>query len=263
MKLSSVIFLIVSAVIIIAGISCTVIADNIAKDDGIKIYNVIKDDSGDYVCEYVFENFLPEKISLSAEKLTVNVYGNSDENKIVYKNFPKGTFTLSYSNRVFELKTNEEFLDYVNPESVIKNFKGIRDYLTFPFCLNKEKTVDVYLNSASALRFLEINAEELMSDISDISTQTEYSIYCSDGNVNFKNVNSNNKVKIDIKNGNFTAKDSKLFESIINIESGNVDMSNCELISSDITVSSDSGTININGEKYTNLYSASKDSIIE
>ena len=116
MKLSSVIFLIVSVVIIIAGISCTVIADNISKDDGIKIYNVIKDDSGDYVCEYVFENFLPEKISLSAEKLTVNVYGNSDENKIVYKNFPKGTFTLSYSNRVFELKTNKEFLDEISAQ---------------------------------------------------------------------------------------------------------------------------------------------------
>ena len=87
MKKSTIIFLIISVVLIITGIILCVVGNAKSVSEGSKLFRQVKDENGNLVETIDLSEEVLNKININVPNANVNVYGNSEKRYVEIINF--------------------------------------------------------------------------------------------------------------------------------------------------------------------------------
>lgn len=156
MKPTSIIFLIVSVLLIVGGIITCAVAKDIAVTDGYALFNDTEG-GGSYV-RHDFKASSVTKIELTVTDAEINIYGGAEASYIEFFNFRDGLYTLAATG-------NSITLDEVpNLKSLLSfqggfSFSGMRYFLRLGNTETGPKRVNVYIGADSAIKNITVSGD--------------------------------------------------------------------------------------------------------
>ena len=221
MKPVSVIFLIVSGIMIIVGLLVCSFAMVQANNQNIDLYDMTIED-GQSKAEYDFSEDIFNRIQISVGKCTVRVVCGADENKVVMRNFSSAGYVCEVENRTLVIEDTVNIADFTELAKGNFRFKGFRYYLRDRKITSSDKSVTVYVTDKFDVKALDITVEK--GDVSVIGYEngTDYNIDIKTGNLTAKSINTDSTVKAKIGKGSvdLTEVTSKIIS--IEVEEGNI-----------------------------------------
>lgn len=189
MKPTSVIFIIVAVVLIIAGtVTCSVAQSKAAKE-GVDIFSYNYNEEGDLfdTVDFATENI--NRIKLSLGRCDVHIIGGAERAEAELVNFEKYKYSLSMSDSGLEISDGIGLGSFVTFSSGGISFDGMR-YL-FPFAAkgrlktdeNAKRSITVYLPDTLNIRRIDIEVEEGDVTVENISYKADCSIASSLGDI--------------------------------------------------------------------------------
>ncbi len=155
MKPTSIIFLVLSIILIITGyISCEM-AKGMAETEGISLYNDSTDEDGNRVNTIHFNSNEYDRIEVNITEAKVYLLVG-DEEKVVLKNFTEGSFTGSASGVSYIITDNQSAIDMITSGNFNLSFSGIRHYWHDRDILSREKEVYIYTTAQTAVNAIDI-----------------------------------------------------------------------------------------------------------
>ena len=200
MKPSSIVAIIVAAVIIIAGIVTCFVANGIAEKNGTPLFAESRGD--DYINTIDLTDKEIIKISLNFTDADVNIYGSSTTSYIEFVNFRETFYSLSVSNTTVSFSEMPDFSSLLRFWENGFSFKGMR-YLLNPrtYDDSRMKTVNIYLSSDCEIKQFEITANSATVSLENLSCPADYVMKADDIAVFASSVKTNSMLKIGAKNG--------------------------------------------------------------
>ena len=193
MKKRSKVFLIVSAIIFGAGLIICLIGALVASGDGEQIYSTkIGDDRG-YV--YNFGDGKTDKIKINVTDANVNIYGGSEKTYIEVLNFNENLCSYSANNAMVTFREATQVDDITGLWESGLSFKGLR-YILRPVPADKEKTVNIYLESDEHVKAFDIKLLHGSVTVKDLKALSDYSISLESGKVVFENVSTESSIDV-------------------------------------------------------------------
>ncbi len=187
MRPASIISLVIAVLLIVVGLVSCFIAQNMAKANGEFLFS--EDRGSDLVTTVDLTDSETSKIELIASKVQINIYGRQDKSYIEFVNFKENYYSLSNANRVLS------FDEIPDIKSMLKfwengfSFKGMRYIFNFNNTVDesKDKVINVYLSNDKEIKIFDIKSNDLVLNISNMTTGTDYNITTQnaviDGNV--------------------------------------------------------------------------------
>lgn len=155
MKATSIIFIIVSVLLIVGGIITCAIAKDIAVTDGYTLFN--DTDGGAYVRQD-FKASAVTKIELDVTDAEINIIGGAEESFVEFFNFRDGLYTLAATGNsitLHEIPNLKSLLSFQGGFS----FSGMRYFLRLGEGATGPKKVNVYIGADSAIKSLIITGD--------------------------------------------------------------------------------------------------------
>lgn len=223
MKPTSIIFLILAAVLIIAGVVICLVGNSMASPNESLICDSVVD--GNDITNYVLTEFDLMDIDINVKNAKVSIISNSEvrENHIEFKNINKVTYDLVINNHKLTLSSVNPF----NVSSMVKfrenesGFGGLRHYLFLNKYKGKECEITVYITPDTRLSNIKVHTKSGDIVMNGIVGNTKYDLSADKGNVTFDNINTLENVTANVKGGNFTFDHSKVNDLDFTIENGN------------------------------------------
>lgn len=156
MKPTSIIFLVVSVLLIIGGVIACTVAKDIAVTDGYTLFHDAEG-GGTYV-RHDFKSSDVNKIELVVTDAEIHIYGGAEESYIEFFNFRDGLYTLATSGNTISLD------EIPNLKSLLSfkggfSFSGMRYFLRFGNTQLGPKKVNIYIGADSALKVISLSAD--------------------------------------------------------------------------------------------------------
>lgn len=247
MKPTSIIFIILSAVLIVVGVITCVVSASSANSKGIELICDTVDKDGnavttDDLSEYDIINF-----EIKMKEVDINIIGGSESSYIEFVNLNPAIYNYKFNNGKLELENNNPF-DLLAGFSIRGNsaFSGLRSYLY----LNKYEDVDswinIYVKDSSAIEKFTLTLTDGEVTVKNIAVNSAYNLKVTGGNIKFENAESSRESNIIIKNGNLEYVSSALSKLNFEVNKGNADFKcsrQCRL-----DLSCNIGSINMAGE---------------
>lgn len=187
MKPTSIIFLVLSIILIITGyVSCEV-ATGMAETEGISLYNEETDEDGNRINTMYFNSNEYDRIEVNLTEASVFLC-IGDEEKVVLKNYTEGSISGMESGVSYIISDNASAFEMITSGSFNFSFMGLRHYWHDRDILSRGKEVYIYTT-----------AETLLNGID---------IVLGDGTVNIDKYTATFDVMADVKKGNVVIKDS-------------------------------------------------------
>jgi len=221
LKPASIIFLIVSVVVIAAGLGLCFTSANMAEKQGIQLFEAEKLTDGDIRHTIDFSETELNRISLNVTAAVVNIC-RGDRSYCEIINFPAGTYSANLTAQSFTLDDSLNIFSIMNFAESGFEFKGVRQYLQY---YNKtgfhkrQKAVNIYIAPSDKLNVIDLDGTESQLTISDISAKTDYRIEMMHGTVDINNVSTSSTMTIN-------ASESDIIIKSRNIKECSVDASN-------------------------------------
>ncbi len=198
MKPTSIIFLIFSIVLVIAGYGLCSMAETVAEKDNYDLFIQEQTEDGNLITTFPISADLVTKLDLSFTSTTINVISGSEEPRVELVNFPINTFTSSTASGVMSISDATDLFTLFNLTGKGTQFHGLRHYLNTANFKPGQRSVNVYLTADTALEELAITA--VSSDIVVSGTQTvlSYKLTTDKGSITLNNVISADKADLSI-----------------------------------------------------------------
>lgn len=189
MKPTSVIFIIVAVVLIIAGtITCSVAQSN-AEKEGVDIFSYNYNESGDLLDTVDFRAENVNRIKISLGRCDVHIIGGGDRAEAELVNFERYKYSLSMTDGELKITDGIGFGSFVTVSSGGISFDGMR-YL-FPFGgkgrikidENAKRSVTVYLPDTLGIRKIDIEVQEGDVTVENIAYNADCSVVSASGNI--------------------------------------------------------------------------------
>lgn len=249
MKPTSVIFLILSVVLIAGGAVTCITANKMAVANGIELFFQETDEYSNGIETHEFSETNTNKITLNLKDVNVNVTVNSEMSYIKLTNFSKNTFEYSISNK------NLTVDDSINLYSLFQittggiGFNGLRHYIFFDRYKDKQKTVDVYIAKGDDIKQFDISVDSGIITISGITNQADFLLNVGDGVINMDNIKIISTVTAEIGNGDFNIDTASISGNIdIKVDKGNINAAIKSNSYRSYHLTTESGIINYFGE---------------
>lgn len=224
MKPASIIFLIVSIVIVIAGFATAGIAGQLAAAEGIEL-GTPRGEDGNYVYTYEYDTDSIGKITVDAKDAEVNVIGGAAKPYVELINFAEGMYDFSSSNRVLSISDGADMTSFAGIASMVVNFKGLRTFVNYYGMKNLDRTVNIYVCEDYPVNVIEVSLEGGTVNIKDNKTKTDYYVNVTSGEVNMMNVTTTSAVNIEMAAGNINVNKCELEEMSAELTAGNINAS--------------------------------------
>lgn len=242
MKAMSRFFLIVSGILLLAGIVLMIIGGIMAKNAGIQLYQ--KKVDGKYLYSLDLTDKEITKISIDATDADIIVHTGAEKDYIDFTNFNENYYSIATTNRVVK------FEEYVNLSTLISfwdgnfTFKGMRSFFNFGSGAVGQKQIDIYLHDTKMINVFSFTISDGDITIENANSSTDYLITMDSGNVLMSNVVTDSSVSV---NGNkcvlrFDNCSFKYFDSDI----ANIDMTAAISDVHKFEFNGKSGTLNVN-----------------
>ncbi len=205
MKPASIIFLIVSVVLVIVGFITTGVAMNIAPEGEKPVVEITDKDVGYISYSKTIENV--EKIELKLKNATVNIIGGAEKPKVELVNFPEGLYSAPSEpsgKQTFTVTDLSDFGSFSGVAAIASNFKGLRSFVNYFKLADYEKTVNIYLSADYPINAISCNLEAGEVRIENCVGSSDYNITLAAGDVIINNVDTTSLMNVNISTGNLS-----------------------------------------------------------
>lgn len=209
MKPTSIVAIIVAAVIIVVGVVTCFFANSMAERDGTPLFAESRGDDFINTVDLTDSDII--KISLNFTDADVNIYGSSTTSYIEFVNFRETLYSLSVS------ATSVTFSELPDFSSILKfwdngfSFKGMRHFFNpRTYDDSKMKAVNIYLASNCEVKQFDVTADRTTVSLENLSCPADYVFKADDLTVYSSSVTTNSTIKVSGKNGSSAAQKAKL-----------------------------------------------------
>ncbi len=258
MKKTSIVSLILSAVIIITGIIIMLRGSSKAEAEGIELFKQTATEDGDLIERIDLDGQNISKINISMGNTDIKVLGSADKSYIEIVNFYALEYTSYVSNNVLTVE-NDFITTLLNQfENGDLSFGGFRNYLRLK-SHNDHKQINIYLSSDMSVKIFDMKIKSGQIEINNIANAADYKIKASDADVYLKNTPNSSSVSFDVEKGKVVV-DRTLAPSInIKMGDGNVNLTTPEGAAFNYRVKSEMGKVLVGGQDFGNAYDANFD----
>ena len=263
MKPTSVIFLILAAILIVSGVIVCFIANGIAKNDGVELFCDYVDGTGNAVTEYDISGKKITRINIDLKDVDVNVVGNSAKTFIKVENYPNKAYEYWVTDGTINFKPAgilSIFTSFRINESGF-GFNGLRHYLGLGKYKDMQKTITIYLSPDDQMTSIDVNVRSGNVKISDLSVFSSCKVNVTSGKITLDRVGGNAEAEITCASGGLVFEGCTLKNTVANVtESGTID---CLLsIQHSFTLKCDTGNVYLDsskcGTEYYGVYPSSE-----
>ncbi len=223
MKPTSVIFLIISVLLVIAGLITVGVANKIAVSEGIVL--IENADAEDSVLTYDYSSDNVAKIAVNVNSAEINIIGGAAKSYVELVNFFEGTYDLSCQNRILTVSDMSDISTMEGFGSFITGFKGLRSLVNHYNARDLEKVINIYINSAYPINVADCTVENGNVNISSAYHTADYIIDIGTGDLTMVSVETGSKVAAVIKEGGITMDNCRITDFSADIEKGSVNAS--------------------------------------
>ena len=256
MKPTSIIFIVLSIVIMIVGLFICSAASSAAEEAGIEIFGSEKNELGDLVFTYDFSDDNIKKISIETLDADVNVHSTDGNSYIELINFHEGSYSFSKNNRMISVANNANISSLLQFGSGNFSFNGLRHYFREMPKNGHPKTVNIYINPENELQFLSFDVSSGDLEISSVSAECDYDISVSGGAADIKGIYTPGKIEFEGSSSQLSLTDVACDVFISEQHNGGIVAQNFAVFTS-LSAETDSGDISLSLAKAISEYKAS------
>ncbi len=222
MKPTSIIFLIVAAVLVVTGFITAGVAKQLAVSEGIELVASASDENESHSYTYDYDSDNIAKIAVSVRDANVNIIGGSTKPYIELINFSEGMYEFSSSNRILSINDSADFTSFSGIASIATNFKGLRSFVNYFKMSGLEKTVNIYLSPDYPVNVVDCFVGEGEVTIGESLTSTDYNVDIGVGKLIVQNINTTSALGITIGTGSASVKDSAIAKMTATVSAGSL-----------------------------------------
>ena len=201
MKPVSVIFLIVSVIMVIVGLLTCSFAMLQAKRQDVDLYDT-KIVNGQSEAEYDFSEDSLSKLQIEAGDCDVHIICGAEEDKVVMNNFSSAGYICEVSNGALIV---EDTVNIFNITDIIENgkirFKGFRYYLRDRKITAEGKSLTVYISDKFDIKIIDVKVGTGDVDIKGYTNNTDYKINITTGKFTASDITTDSKVSVQVGKG--------------------------------------------------------------
>ena len=228
MKPTSIIFLLVSLVIILVGWLTCHNAEARAEEDGVQIFASSIDGDKNSVVTFEFDpSEIYNKIELVVDEADVYVYGGYSEPKMELINFNEGSYRMTTANRNITVDTTVNLMAIIRFWESGFTFRGLRDYVRRTDSdAAAAKRINLFLPSDGDINIININLDHGNVYFSNFDTSIDVNLELGNGDAAFSSFKTSSALNANLTSGELYLNNASIgiFEAVI--ESGNITAEN-------------------------------------
>lgn len=221
MKPTSIIFLILSIILIAFGIGLCFVAENMSAAQDIELYSTSVDSDGNNVERYELENADISRISLILKNSNVNIISTSEESYIELVNYSKNTYEFSMNLKTVAIDDTVNLMSILNFAEGGFKFEGLRYFFTPDMYKDRQKAINIYIKEENSLKVIDITLGEGNLLIDSITTRIDYTLNIEQGNVEFNKIKSSTIFDLQVGDGDVKFQDTVVLSCNVSIKNGN------------------------------------------
>ncbi len=201
MRATSIIFLILALVLVLVGITTCAVADAMADEQGIVLFDQIADENDNLIYTYNYAHDAIKKVSVDVEDADIFIHGGSESAYIELVNFTKGSYDLSSTNLTLSVVDNSSLLKLFSLTTDGFNFDGFRHYLkSFDFG-DKPRAIHIYLPTDGAIKQFDIKVSTGNLSLSDVVLEADLSVEVGEGEISFERLKTASDLSLKLEKG--------------------------------------------------------------
>ncbi len=228
MKPTSVIFLILSVVLVICGFAAMGVAKQMAASEGISLTVGNSDDIGNHVYTYEYDADSIGKITVDVKDASVHIIGGAAKPYVEIINFPDGMYEFSAANRNLTIGNNTDFTSFEGLTSVVMNFKGLRSLINYYNIMDRERIINVYLCDEFPVNVIDCQTELGEVSIQKSTFRTDFNVKIGEGDLNVSDISTESLLYAIVENGDVSVKDSVINNLKLEMKKGSASL-DCEV----------------------------------
>ena len=226
MKPTSIIFMIISAVIIIVGLVICNIGTRKADDMGIAPFETDVQTSGDdQIRTYDFSEDEITRLKITAGEADVCLYPSENSTSYVeLVNFQVGEYTLSVENHILIVNNKSSLMSVLDIANGNFSFNGLRHYLTYSADMKSgEKRINVYLSQELMPKIFNITVDEGNITAEKLYFSSDYHLETKRGNIELSHIATESLLDLIVsEKGNVSLGRSRVQNLKISVAEGDV-----------------------------------------
>lgn len=241
MKMSSWIFLLISALLIISGLFLCNYARSIAPNDAAIDGNITSED-GQTLSELDYSDSNISTLSLSLENCDVEIRG-AKEAKVELLGFAPNSFINSVSNKTLRVSNQIELLDYLNFDGSGVQFTGV--WQTLLSIINKTEAAEqpqviIHIPDDFEMKQYSLSFTDCTVRVLEVGGECDLALYATKSTVEFNDVTAS-MVDFECEDSDISIMASSFTH--FDLQSNGGKFQSSMLKTEDITVSGDEGDI--------------------
>lgn len=239
--MSSWIFLLISALLIVSGMFLCNYARSIAPSDE-AIDGNITSENGQIISEFDYTDMNISTVSLDLENCQVEVRGGAKEAKVEMIGFRPNTFINSASNKTLRVSNRISLLDYLNFDGSGVSFSGVWQTL-LSFTRGEDEADDdpqviVHIPDEFDINQFSFSFTNCSVSVVNVGGECDLVMYALDSNVEFNQVTAS-IVDFEFENSDLSLLNNSFAHFDLMSDGGS--FSSDTLVAEDITISGDEG----------------------
>lgn len=258
MKPTSVIFLILSIIMIFAGLICCKVATAKAADQGYQLFIQSEDEEGNLVTSYPMDAAEVGKLNLTITGADVNVISGADTARVELLNYSINSFTYGITSGEMTISDSVSLLTMFNLSGKGTQFKGLRHYKNLANLSKGKKTVNVYLTDSYPLENLELKVTGGDIFVTGVSSACAYKLTATTGNITMAGIQNATVATLSVTQKGDIRLSGCIIERITaNIISGNFRYDGVAAEQQAYALKTENGMISVNAENIGTSYNVS------
>lgn len=200
MKPVSIVFIIISVLLIILGaITCSVGVVQ-AKTQNVQLFDT-KNENDEIVNTFDFSSEDIGKIEINAGDADVKIVCGAESNKIEVKNYSSTNYVCQVENKALVMESGFNILSLTDLAQGEIRFKGFRYYLS-DFLHGKNigpKSVTVYVSDTKDIKIFDISVGDGNVEISKSNYDSDFTVNVVNGDVTLSEIITNSSVSVNVK----------------------------------------------------------------
>ena len=255
MKPTSIIFLILSLVLILCGVVCCFIGSANAKNQDVSLYFDSVSESGDSINNYELNKITSLEIDL--DECDVNIYNTSEKSHIEFIDFSNKSYDLTVQDGKATIKNSGilSIFTQIKLNETGFGYNGLRSYLAvnkYPESLRK---VNIYISNENTLQNINIKLCNGDIGLKDFTCLSDINVTSDTGNISVDNVLCYATFTAGLTNGDMEINSSKINESDLTVAQ-NGDITVNLTAQHSFILGCKSGFVYLEGEKTLSDYSS-------
>lgn len=261
MKVTSIVFLVISILLVIGGSVVLNKSVEMADEKNIDLFKQTLRDNGDLVETIELSDENTSKININLKNTDINIIGNSEKSYVEVINFNAIEYSTYNNNRTFNIENDLISAVIGRAEGGSIQFDGVRDYLRNDEYNKNEKRVNIYLSSQCVVKIFDINIENGNVTVENLDWLCDFYSVINEGSFACKNTPKISFVKAQIKKGDVRLDKAYVANADINIENGNIEFSTPDSYVYDYNIESETGKIKYNDETHSGKFTMEHEDI--